>query len=151
MRRLSQVVLIGAIVLLPAFSQIAHAQASAATTFNGEISLWSFGIKPDATASYEKVLAKLKEALMKSEAPEAKKMAAGWKVMKGVVNPQTGQVIYTHVIYPVVPGADYTITKIIYDVFKDPTEQKEVYDLYRGAFGAALGANVGAVVADFSK
>ena len=149
MRRLSRVVLAGAIILLPALSH--QAQAQDKTTFNGEIALWSFGIKPDQTASYELVLGKLKEALMKSEDPESKRMAAGWKVMKGVVNPQSGNVIYTHVIYPVVPGGDYTITRIIYDVFKDPTEQKQVYDWYRGAFGAALGANVGTIVADFSK
>jgi len=150
MRRLSQVVLAAAIVILPALATQARAQDNK-TTFNGDIAIWSFGIKPDQTAAYEKVLAKLRDALMKSEAPEAKQMAAGWKVMKGVVNPQTGNVIYSHVIYPVVPGADYTITKIIYDVFKDPTEQKEIYEMYRGAFGAALGANVGTIVADFSK
>jgi hypothetical protein len=149
MRRLFRVVLAGAMILLPALSLDAQAQDK--TTFNGEIALWSFGIKPDQTAGYEKVIAKLKEALMKSSMPEAKQMAAGWKVMRGVVNPQTGNVIYTHVIYPVVPNADYTITKIIYDVFTDPTEQKAIYDLYRGAFGAALGANVGTVVADLSK
>jgi hypothetical protein len=149
MGRLSRAILAGAFVLLPALSQPAQAQDK--VTFNGDIALWSFGIKPDQTANYERVLAKLKEALMKSELPEARKMAAGWRVMKGVVNPQTGNVIYTHVISPVVPGADYNITGIIYSVFKDPAEQKEIYDLYRTAFGAALGANVGTVVSDFSR
>lgn len=150
MRRLSGLIVAGALLMM-APTQSAFAQAAQKTTFDGQMALWSFGIKPDQTAQYEQVIAKLKEALAKSEKPEAKQMAAGWKVMKGVTNPATGQVIYTHVLYPVVKDADYTIMAIIYDSFKDPNDQKTVYELYRGAFGAALGANVGTVVADFSQ
>lgn len=149
MRRLSGVFVACAVLLVPVLSGTAQAQDK--FSFDGEIALWSVGIKPNETAAYERVLAKLKDALMKSAKPESKRMAAGWKVMKGIVNPQSGDVIYTHVIYPVVPGADYTITRIIYDVFTDPTEQKQVYDWYRGALGANLGANVGRIVADFSR
>ena len=149
MRGLSGLIVAGALLMMaPAQSAFAQAQK---TTFDGQMALWSFGIKPDQTAQYEQVVAKLKEALTKSEKPEAKQMAAGWKVMKGVTNPQTGHVIYTHVIYPVVKDADYTIMTLIYDTFKDPNDQKTVYELYRGAFGAALGANVGTVVADLSQ
>lgn len=149
MRRLSGVALACAVLFTPVLSSPAQAQDK--FSFDGEIALWSVGIKADETAAYEQVLGKLKEALMKSDKPEAKRMAAGWKVMRGIVNPQTGNIIYTHVIYPVVPGADYTITRIIYDVFTDPTDQKQVYDWYRGALGANLGANVGRIVADFSR
>ena len=39
-------------------------------------------IKPDKTADFEAVIAKLKEALAKSEKPERKQQAAGWKVFK---------------------------------------------------------------------
>ena len=39
-------------------------------------------IKPDKTADFEVVMAKLKEALQKSEKPERKQQAAGWKVFK---------------------------------------------------------------------
>src|SRR5258705_13589956 len=39
-------------------------------------------IKPDKTADFEAVMAKLKEALQKSEKPERKGQAAGWKVFK---------------------------------------------------------------------
>lgn len=149
MRRLSGVALACAVLFTPVLSSPAQAQDK--FSFDGEIALWSVGIKADQTSAYEQVLGKLKEALMKSDKPEAKRMAAGWKVMRGVVNPSTGNIIYTHVIYPVVPGADYTLTRIIYDVFTDPTDQKQVYDWYRGALGANLGANVGRIVADFSK
>jgi hypothetical protein len=156
MRRLFGVLLAGAMLVGPAFSQraIAQEQQQAATpplTFNGEIALWSVGVNPDKTGDFEQVVAKLKDALAKSDKPEARQQAAGWKVMRGVTNPQTGQVIYTHVIYPVVKGADYSVMTIIYDVFKDPDEQRQIYELYRGSFGANLGANVGRVVADLGR
>ena len=39
-------------------------------------------IKPDKTADFEMLVAKLKEALQKSEKPERKQQAASWKVFK---------------------------------------------------------------------
>src|SRR5262245_21752279 len=39
-------------------------------------------IKPDKVADFEMVMAKLKEALQKSEKPERKQQATGWKVFK---------------------------------------------------------------------
>src|SRR5512132_2834727 len=39
-------------------------------------------VKADKTADFEMALGKLKEALAKSEKPERKQQAAGWKVFK---------------------------------------------------------------------
>src|SRR5438046_3151983 len=39
-------------------------------------------IKPDKTADFEAAIAKLKEALQKSEKPERKQQATGWKIFK---------------------------------------------------------------------
>lgn len=154
MRRLFGVVLAGAILILPAFTQSASAQQAAAApqkfTLDGDVALWSVAIKADKTADYEQVLAKLKEALAKSEKPEAKQQLAGWRVMRGVKNPTTGDIIYTHIITPVA-GADYTIMQNIYDAFPDPMVRQQMYDLYRGAFAQNLGVNSGKIVADFSK
>ena len=154
MRRLSGLLVAGAIMLLPAFSQDhggVHAQQAAQKlTFQGDIALVSVAIKPDKTADFEQVIAKLKEALAKSERPEAKQQAAGWKVMKGIKLPD-GNIIYTHVIHPVVPDADYTVMALIYEVFKDPAEQLKTFELYRGAFAANLGTNMGTIAADLGK
>jgi hypothetical protein len=154
MRRLFGLFLVGAIVLLPVFSQdqlSVHAQqAPQKLTFQGDIALWSIAIKPDKTADFEQVMTRVKEALAKSERPEAKQQAAGWKVMKGIKLPD-GNIIYTHVIHPVVPDADYTLMTIIYEVFKDPAEQLKIYNLYRDAFGANLGVNMGTVATDLAK
>ena len=154
MQRLSGLLLAGAIMLLPAFSQghgTAHAQAAQALTFDGDAALWSIAIKPDKTADFEQVMSKVREALMKSEKPERKQQAAGWRVVKGVTAMKDGNIVYTHVIHPVVKGADYTIMAILYEVFTDPGEQRNLYELYRGAFGANLGASTGTVAVDLSK
>ena len=154
MRRLSGVMLAGAMLSLPAFSQDhggVHAQQAAQKlTFEGDIAVWSVAIKPDKTADFEQVIAKLKEALAQSERPEAKQQAAGWKVMRGIKMPD-GNIIYSHVIHPVVPNADYTIMALIYEVVKDPAEQLKIFELYRDSFAANLGANMGRVVSDLGK
>ena len=48
----------------------------------GDVALITMLIKPDKTADFELVLNKLKEALAKSEKPERKQQAAGWKIFK---------------------------------------------------------------------
>ena len=151
MRRLSGVLLAGAMLLLPALSTSAQAQqAPQKFTMEGDVALWSVSIRPDKTADYEQILGKVKEALQKSQAPEAKQQLAGWKVIKAPKPMPDGNIIYTHVITPV-PGADYNILQVLYATVTDPTEQKSLYDLYRGAFVGNIGLANGAVVADFSK
>ena len=153
MRRLSGVLLAGAILLLPALSTSAQAAQQAAPqkfTMEGDLALWSVSIRPDKTADYEQVLTKVKEALAKSAAPEAKQQLAGWRVIKAAKPMPDGNIVYTHVIQPV-PGADYNLLQVAYATITDPTEQKTLYDLYRGAFVANIGLASGTVVADFSK
>ena len=83
MRRLSGVLLAGAILLLPAFSQEAFAQqAPQKTTYTGAAVLAAYAVNADKVADYEKVIETLKDALSKSSRPEAKGQLAGWKVIK---------------------------------------------------------------------
>ena len=155
MRRLSGLLLAGAIMLLPAFSQnhgTVFAQAAPQkTTFTGDMVLQAFAVNADKTADYEQVVAKLKEALSKSERPETKQQLAGWKVMKNATAQPDGSIVYIHVISPVVRDADYSIVNIVYDAFKDPAEQKAFYDSYRGALKGALFIIQGPLTHDFSK
>jgi len=151
MRRLSGVLLAGAILVLPTFSQNAFAQAAPVKfTMDGELSLWSVAINADKTADYEKILARVKEVLGQSSSADAKQQLAGWKVMKMAKPMPDGKIIYTHVITPV-PGADYNILQILYATIKDPTEQKAIYDQYRGAFSGNLSLASGGIVLDMSK
>jgi hypothetical protein len=141
MRRLSGVLLAGAILLLPAFSQSAFAQAAAAPqklTFEGDTVVWMMTVKAGKEADFEEVLAALKMALQTSEAPEAKQQAAGWKVVKSPMPQPDGSIVYAHIISPVVPGADYGVMANIYAAVKDPAQQKMLYDKYAGSFNANL-------------
>jgi hypothetical protein len=162
MRRLSGVVLAGAILILPAFSQSAWAQeaqpqpqqqqpAPQKTTFTGDAVLWAFEVHPGKEADYEQVIAKLKDALTKSTRPEAKQQLAGWKVIKNATaQPNGGGFVYVHVISPVVKDADYSITNIVYETSTDD-EKRAFYDLYRGALKQALFIIQGPLAADLSR
>ena len=155
MRRLSGVLLAGAILLLPAFSHSAFAQQAQAapqkTTYTGQVVLAAYVVNPDKTADYEKVMAQLKDALSKSTRPEAKQQLAGWKVMKNSTPQPDGGVVYVHVISPVVPDADYSITNLVYEVVTDPMARTEFYNMYRGALKQALFVIQGPLSSDFSK
>jgi hypothetical protein len=152
MRRLSGVLLAGVVLILPAFSQTAFAQAPPQkTTYTGEIVLAAYTVNAGKDADYEKVIATLKDSLMKSERPDAKQQLAGWKIVKNSAAQPDGSSLYVHVITPVVKDADYSITNLVYEVVKDPTEQKAFYDLYRGALKQALFVIQGPVTADFAK
>lgn len=119
MRRFSPVVLAGVLFLFPATARAQTPAPAQKLTFEGDTALWSVAIKPDKTTDFEQVLSKLREALAKSEKPEAKQQAAGWKIVKGAKPLPDGNIVYTHVIHPVVPGADYTVMQILYDAFPD--------------------------------
>ena len=154
MRRLSGVLLACAILVVPAFShghgELFAQAAPQKTTFSGDIVVQAQIVNADKTGDYEKVIAKLKEALTASTAPEAKEQAAGWKVLKNATPNPDGTVVYIHVINPV-KDADYSITNNIYGFVKDPTEQRAIYDMYRAAVKQTAFIIQGQMVADLSK
>jgi hypothetical protein len=152
MRRLSGILLAGAVLLLPAFSQNVLAQgAPQKTTYTGDMVIIAYAVNAGKDADYEKVMATLKDALVKSSKPEAKQQLAGWKVIKNSTNQPDGSSVYLHVISPVVKDADYSITAIVYEVVKDPTEQTAFFNLYKGALQKPLFQIQGPMVSDFSK
>jgi hypothetical protein len=131
-------------------AQSAQTPASAPKlTFAGDVALWTVAIRPDKTADFERVIARLHEALTGSANADRQKQAAGWKVMKLEKPLPDGNIAYVHVISPVVRGADYSIMEILYDAF--PNERQQLYELYRGAFAQNLSLAAGQVVTDMSK
>lgn len=169
MRRLSGVVLAGAMLILPAFSQSAFAQEAAQPqpaqpqdaaqqqqpapqklTYQGDAVIIAYNINPGKDADYEQVLAKVKEALLKSPNPQAKQQLAGWKVIKNSTPQPDGSSVYVHIISPVVPTADYSLTNIVYETASDE-EKRAFYDLYRGALMKPLFQIEGPMALDLSK
>lgn len=123
-------------------------QAAQKITFTGDIVLWAFTVHPDKTADYERVLAKVKDALAKLGRQQ---QAAGWKVIKNSTPQTDGSVLYIHVLQPVVPDADYSPLQIVYEAFPDPQERFDFYELYRGAVKGAFFLIQAPIVADFSR
>jgi hypothetical protein len=115
-------------------------------TFNGDVALWTVAIKPDKTADFERIMARVSEALGKSADPVRQRQAAGWKVMKIDKPLPDGNIAYVHVISPVVPDADYTVMQLLYDAF--PQERQALYESYRDAFAANLSLASGRVAVD---
>jgi hypothetical protein len=105
-----------------------------ARTFASDAGMVLNFIKPDKTADFEAVIAKLKEALQKSEKPERKQQAASWKVFKSPDPAAGGNVLYVFVIDPSVKGADYTVSNILAEGF--PTEVQTLYKQYAEAYAS---------------
>ena len=122
------------------------APADSKLTFEGDTALWTVAIRPDKTADFERVMQRLREALMKSSEPTRRRQAEGWKVVRLSMPLPDGNVGYVHVVNPVVPGADYTVMQILYDAF--PDERQMLYELYRGAFASNLALATGNVAVD---
>ena len=95
-------------------------------------------IKPDKAADFEMVMAKLKEALAKSDKPERKQQAAGWKVFKSP-DPAGANVLYVFIVDPSVKTADYQVSNIIAEAFP-PAEANEILKKYAEAY--AQGMNI---------
>lgn len=100
-------------------------------TINGDVAIITMLIKPDKTADFEVVLARLKEALQKSENPKRREQAAGWSILKSSQLAQ-GNAVYVMQIDPVVKGEEYDITRLIAEVF--PVEVQDLFLKYKDAF-----------------
>ena len=117
-------------------------------TFSGSTGILLVQIKPGQEATYEALLSKLKEALAKSEKPERKQMAAGWKIYKSG-EPMNNNTLYVHVIDPVATGQDYGEPfKLIYEVF--PSETAALYEKSKDAFAGGGKLNL-SLVNDLGK
>ncbi len=120
-----------AMVAAPAFAQDAAQPAAPVLALDGDAATITVLIKPDKTAEFESVLAKVKEALGKSEKAERKEQAAGWTVFKAT-QAVNGNTAYIMIINPVVKGQEYDITRLIAEVF--PTEVQEFFQKYKDSF-----------------
>jgi hypothetical protein len=89
-------------------------------------------IKPDKTADFEAVMARVKEGLARSEDPKRKAQALGWRVFKGVEAGPGGNVVYMWILDPPVKDADYTITEILREAF--PAEAQDLWAKYQACF-----------------
>ena len=96
-------------------------------------------VKTEKAADFEGVIAKVKEALAKSDKPERKQQAASWKTYKAIEAGPPGTTLYVFFIDPPVKGADYTISTILKEAF--PEDVPTLFDKYSGAYAQGQGQN----------
>ena len=89
-------------------------------------------IKSDRTTEFESVMAKLREALEKSDKPERKQQAAGWRIFKVTEPGPAASVVYVFFIEPSVKGADYTVSTILAEGF--PAEAQALFRTYADTY-----------------
>jgi hypothetical protein len=132
-------------------AQPAQQAAAAPTTrtFGSDGGMVLNFIKPDKTADFEAVVAKLKEALQKSAKPERKQQAASWKVFKSPDPAAGGNVLYVFVIDPSVKGADYTVSTILAEAF--PQEVQALYKQYADSYASGQNFVNLTLVSDLGK
>ena len=133
--------MLGVLSSAPAYAQAPPAQAqpvAAVRLYPNDGAMVLNFIKPDKVADFEEVMAKLKEALMKSDKPERKEQAKGWKIFKSP-DPAGANVLYVFVIDPSVKTADYQISNIIAEAFP-VAEANVIRQKYADAF--AQGINI---------
>lgn len=106
-------------------SQQAAQSTSNVRMFGSDAGMVLNFIKPDKTSDFEAVVAKLSEALQKSDKPERKQQAGSWKVFRALEPGANGSVLYVFTIDPAVTGADYTVSTILAEAF--PTEVQALY------------------------
>jgi hypothetical protein len=153
LRRIGVALMLTAIVVLTSAGLAAAQQAPAQAApvpqtrvVTGDVGLMFNVIKPDKTADFEMIVAKLKEALAKSEDPVHKEMAKGWRVFKNPEPIQGGSYIYAFVIDPPVKDADYTVSKVLAAVF--PAEVQELFKVYASCFAGGVTLQNYVLVAD---
>jgi hypothetical protein len=89
-------------------------------------------IKPDKGPDFEAVMARVKEALAKSDNPKRKQMALSWRVFKGVEAGPGGNLIYLFWFDPPVKDEDYQITAILGEAF--PDQLQELWSKFQACF-----------------
>ena len=128
----------------------AAAQAPTTLKFGHDAAMVLHFIKPDKVADFEMVMAKCKEALLKSTKAERKGQGTGWKLFKSQDPAGPNGVLYVFFIDPVMKDADYSVANILAEGFP-PAEVNSLYEKYRDAYTSGQNIVNLSVSSDFGK
>jgi hypothetical protein len=113
-----------------------QAQTTPATRlFTSDAGLVLNFIKADRTKDFEAVIAKLKGVMEKSEKPERRAQAKGWRVFKATDPAAGGNTLYVFINEPPVKGADYTVSTIMTEALP-ASETADVLKQYADVYAA---------------
>jgi len=111
-------------------SAVAQEPQKPAFALQGDAGLIFLYVKADKTADFEALMARLKEALAKSEVPAVKQQAASFKLLKALSGPTPpGSVLYLLLADPAVKDVEYWFLPILYQAF--PVEAKSFLDTWQ--------------------
>lgn len=128
--------------------QAAQGQAPG-MTFTGDAGMILYSVKAEGAADFEQIIAKLKEALAKTEDATRRSQAQGWIIFKAA-EAAPGEALYVFVMNPVVKDADYNWARM-FDVLprEDQVQLQELFDKFRASVIRANKLNL-QTVANFS-
>ena len=98
-------------------------------------------VKPDQTAAFEEMFAKIKAGLASATDPDMKAQAGAWHIYKTAEGMQ-GNALYVILVDPAKPGAEYSFLEVLNNTFtpeqkRDPATQ----DMYKRYAAAIAGLN----------
>jgi hypothetical protein len=111
---------LGAVGVSSAQEQAAPAKKDLA--FQNDAGLIIFPIKADKTADFEDLMTKLKDAIAKMDAPEAKQQAAGMKLFKTAVPAGAQTATYFLIADPVVKNTEYWMMSLLYKAYPNDAQ-----------------------------
>jgi hypothetical protein len=119
-------------IALGASPPAAPPQAPAAQSFSFPSGAGAllFYVRPDRTAEFGAVLARLNDALVAAADPARRAQAQGWRVYRSL-EPARDAVIYMFLLDPAPADADYDPVKLLSEAY--PTEATTLYETMKGA------------------
>jgi hypothetical protein len=115
-------------------AQVAPLVDPASSHFTTAAGVLLVTIKPTAVADYELVIRTLQEALAKDTDPTRMQAARSWRVFKAAETDAKGNLVFVHVIMPVVPSFDYRPSLLLDELVKDLAP--DLLTRYQDAFAA---------------
>ena len=112
------------------------ALAPQARVFTGDVGILVNYVKSEKAADFEILIGKLKDALAKSERPDRRAQAAGWRVLKMTEPLPNGNVVYLFLLDPVAKDTDYSPSRILGEAF--PEELADLFKRYSDSFAGGV-------------
>ncbi|HVB37705.1 MAG TPA: hypothetical protein VND92_04175 [Vicinamibacterales bacterium] len=107
---------------------------AAPRVFKAPVGLLFSEVKPEKAADFETILTRLQEAMAHSTDPVVRRQAAGWHVFKARQPGPAKGVLYVCLVDPTVPAADYTMSRLLKQLFPDDQEMLATYgEAFAGA------------------
>jgi len=104
----------------------------ASRKFTSDAGIMFSVIKPEKTADFEAVMARVKEALGKSQDPKRKQQSLSWRVFKATEAGPGGNIVYIWFLDPPAKDNEYVITEILTEAF--PNEAQDLWAKYVACF-----------------